>query len=59
MLDVPKGIEFVEGLLGWIHERPEMYCTLAGELDSVLHFQHIAWAKVQDRDPFTREAHRA
>jgi hypothetical protein len=49
MRDVPKGVEFVEGLLGWIHERPEMYCRLAGELDAVMHFLHLAWAEVKDR----------
>src|SRR4029434_6656544 len=45
----PKGVEFVEGLLGWIHERPEMYCRLAGELDAVMYFLHLAWAEVKDR----------
>src|SRR4029434_886004 len=49
MCDVPKVVEFVEGLLGWIHERPEMYCRLAGELDAVMYFLHLAWAEVKDR----------
>ena len=50
MSQMPVGIDRVEGLLGWIHERPDMYCCLAGELDSVLHFLHLAWAVVKDRE---------
>ena len=40
----------VESLLVWIRERPHMYCQLAGELDSVLHFLHMVWAKLADRE---------
>lgn len=50
MPESPTGIEFVEELLGWMHERPQMYCRLVGELDLVLHYLHLAWAKVKDRE---------
>ncbi|MEQ8787675.1 MAG: hypothetical protein RIC55_15335 [Pirellulaceae bacterium] len=34
----------------WMHERPQMYCPFAGELDSVLWYLHMAWAKTADRE---------
>jgi hypothetical protein len=45
-----EGFDFLEGLLSWVHERPAMYCCLAGELDSTLHYLHLIWAKMTNRE---------
>jgi len=50
MSRIAVGVDRLEGLLGWIHETPEMYCLLAGELDSVLNYLHFAWVVVKDRE---------
>lgn len=34
----------------WMHERPQTYCLSVGELDMVLWYLHMAWAKVADRE---------
>ena len=33
-----------------------MYCRTVGELDSVLHYLHMAWAKLVERDDDLRDA---
>lgn len=48
--------EYLESLLLWIRARPEMYCPLVGELDSVLWYLHMVWAKVADREREYRSA---
>jgi hypothetical protein len=40
----------------WMHERPQMYCQCVGELDLVLWYLHLAWAKVADRENDYRSA---
>ena len=50
MNEVPTGIDFDEALLGWIRQRPHMYALHAGELNGVLHYLHVAWAKVKNRE---------
>jgi len=51
MAGVPTSrLEYIESLLVWIHERPQMYCSLLGELDSVLYFLHLVWAKLADSE---------
>jgi len=43
-------LDCLESLLVWIRERPHMYCMLVGELDSVLHYLHMVWAKLAVRE---------
>ncbi len=42
--------EYLESLVLWMHERPQMYCLYTGELDSVLWYLHLAWAKFAHRE---------
>jgi hypothetical protein len=42
--------DYLESLMIWIRERPHMYCCDVGELDSVLWFLHMVWAKDSDRE---------
>lgn len=41
---------YIESLMLWMHDRPLMYCQYTGELDSVLWYLHMTWAKVADRE---------
>ena len=34
----------------WMRQSPRNYCRLAGELDSVLWYLHMVWARIADRD---------
>ena len=34
----------------WMRQSPRNYCRLAGELDSVLWYLHMVWAKMASRD---------
>jgi len=47
---MPTTAEKIESLIRWIHERPQMYVTRAGELDSVLHYLHMVWADLTGRE---------
>lgn len=47
---MPTTAEKLESLLRWIHERPQMYATMAGELDLILDYLHMVWADLKDRE---------
>lgn len=42
--------EQLECLLVWIREGPHFYGQTAGELDVLLHYLHVVWAKFADRE---------
>ena len=46
----------LESMLVWIRQRPHMYAILVGELDSVLYFLHMTWAKFAARETDYRSA---
>lgn len=50
------GLDSLESMLVWMRERPHMYCRTVGELDSVLWYLHMTWAKFVERDNELREA---
>src|SRR5688572_11834506 len=50
MANTPTPADYIESLMLWMHERPQMYCMYAGELDSVLWYLHMAWAKAAGRE---------
>ena len=52
----PSTKDSLESLITWMRERPHMYCQLAGELDSVLSYLHMVWAKLADREDDYRVA---
>ncbi|MFO0916501.1 MAG: hypothetical protein U0795_26325 [Pirellulales bacterium] len=43
-------IDSLESLMVWIRERPQNYCQTVGELDCVLWYLHMVWAKFRDRE---------
>ncbi len=48
--------EQLECLLVWIREGPHFYCKTVGELDVLLHYLHLVWAKIADREADLRAA---
>jgi len=46
MSDVAPASEYLESLMLWMQERPQMYCQCVGELDLELWYLHMAWARV-------------
>lgn len=46
----------LESLLVWIREKPSSYCRTLGELDAVLYYLHMIWARFTNRDHELRAA---
>ena len=42
--------ESVASLIIWIREQPLKHCRIAGELDSVLWYLHLVWARLADKE---------
>jgi hypothetical protein len=49
-MDQERFLAKLESLITWISNRPQNYCFTVGELDTLLHFLHTAWAKGASRE---------